>query len=48
LQEGRQDVVAGQPLEFGKSITDACISWEQSEPVLRELAAAVQTRRRQA
>lgn len=45
LKAGRQDVVAGKPLEYGKSITDACISWEDSVPVLQELAAAVQQRR---
>jgi 3-deoxy-7-phosphoheptulonate synthase len=45
LNAGRQDVVAGKELEYGKSITDACISWEQSEPLLRELATAVATRR---
>lgn len=45
LKAGRQDVVAGQALEYGKSITDACISWEQSEPLLRELARAVASRR---
>jgi 3-deoxy-7-phosphoheptulonate synthase len=47
LKAGRQDVVAGETLEYGKSITDACISWDQSEPLLRELAAAVATRRNQ-
>lgn len=45
LKAGRQDVVAGQPLEYGQSITDACISWEQSLPLLDELAQAVQQRR---
>ena len=45
LKSGRQDVVAGKELEYGKSITDACISWEQSEPLLRALANAVATRR---
>ena len=45
LQAGRQDVVKGEPLEYGKSITDACISWEDSVPLLRELAQAVQQRR---
>lgn len=45
LQAGRQDVVAGKPLEYGKSITDGCISWEQSVPLLQELAAAVRARR---
>ena len=45
LVEGRQNVVAGQPLNYGQSITDACISWDDTLPLLRELAAAV-TRRR--
>ena len=45
LQEGRQDVVAGKELEYGKSITDACISWEDSLPLLENLAKAVQKRR---
>ncbi len=45
LKEGRQDVVNGDAPEYGKSITDACISWEQSEPLLRELARAVASRR---
>ena len=26
LHEGRQDIVAGQPLAWGVSVTDACIS----------------------
>jgi len=46
LKAGRQDVVDGQPLEYGQSITDACISWEQSLPLLDELAHAVQQRRK--
>lgn len=45
LKEGRQDVQPGTELEYGKSITDACISWEQSVPILQELAAAVRQRR---
>jgi 3-deoxy-7-phosphoheptulonate synthase len=45
LQAGRQDVVEGQELLFGQSITDACISWEDSEPLLRTLAQAVRERR---
>lgn len=45
LKAGRQDVVSGQPLEYGQSITDACISWEQSLPLLDELALAVRQRR---
>ena len=45
LEEGRQDLVPGQPLRHGVSITDACISWAQTEPVLQSLAQAVRTRR---
>jgi 3-deoxy-7-phosphoheptulonate synthase len=45
LQEGRQDLTPGQPLRPGVSITDACIGWAQTEPVLQQLAQAVRTRR---
>jgi 3-deoxy-7-phosphoheptulonate synthase len=45
LNDGRQDLVAGQPLQHGVSITDACLGWADTEPLLRELAAAVQARR---
>jgi 3-deoxy-7-phosphoheptulonate synthase len=45
LKEGRQDQKIGQPLDYGVSITDACISFEQTVPVLDELAQAVRTRR---
>ena len=45
LQEGRQDIVPGQPLAHGVSVTDACISMEQTVPVLVQLAAAVRARR---
>ena len=45
LQEGRQDIVPGQPLQHGVSVTDACISLAQTLPVLEGLAAAVRARR---
>jgi 3-deoxy-7-phosphoheptulonate synthase len=45
LNEGRQDIVAGQTLARGVSVTDACIAFEQTVPVLEALAAAVRTRR---
>jgi 3-deoxy-7-phosphoheptulonate synthase len=45
LQEGRQDIVPGQPLRTGVSVTDACISMEQTGPVLQGLAGAVRARR---
>ncbi|MDX8410180.1 MAG: 3-deoxy-7-phosphoheptulonate synthase [Mariprofundales bacterium] len=45
LHFGRQDVVPGQRPEFGVSITDACLDWPRTEPLLRQLAAAVRQRR---
>ena len=45
LVEGRQDVVEGKPLVFGQSITDPCMSWDDTLPLLQELAAAVRLRR---
>jgi len=45
LEEGRQDLKPGIPLRRGVSITDACLGWAQTEPVLRQLAQAVRQRR---
>jgi len=45
LKEGRQDLVPGKELEYGKSITDACIGWEDTLTVLDVLAEAVRQRR---
>jgi 3-deoxy-7-phosphoheptulonate synthase len=45
LAEGRQDYVPGLAAKYGQSITDACISFEQTEPVLMNLAKAVRARR---
>jgi 3-deoxy-7-phosphoheptulonate synthase len=45
LVEGRQDLVAGQALTYGQSITDACLGWNESVPVLDSLADAVRRRR---
>jgi len=45
LVEGRQDVVDGQALTYGQSITDACINWDHTESLLQELATAVRLRR---
>jgi 3-deoxy-7-phosphoheptulonate synthase len=44
LVEGRQDYVPGQPAVYGQSITDACLSFEQTEPLLEQLARAQHTR----
>ena len=45
LVGGRQDLVPGKDLTYGQSITDACICWEDSVPVLEQLADAVRRRR---
>ena len=45
LIEGRQDWKGPTESTYGCSITDACISFEQTVPVLAELAAAVRQRR---
>jgi 3-deoxy-7-phosphoheptulonate synthase len=44
LVEGRQDYKPGVASVYGQSITDACISWEQTEPLLAQLAKARRTR----
>ncbi|PVV19832.1 MAG: 3-deoxy-7-phosphoheptulonate synthase [gamma proteobacterium symbiont of Ctena orbiculata] len=46
LVEGRQDRIEGETLTYGQSITDACISWDDSEPLLETLADAVRQRRK--
>ncbi len=45
LVEGRQNVVPGEPLTYGQSITDACMGWEQTEELLQTLAEAARRRR---
>jgi 3-deoxy-7-phosphoheptulonate synthase len=45
LVEGRQDYVPGCSSVYGQSITDACLSFEQTEPLLEALAEAQQARR---
>ncbi|MCG7975405.1 MAG: 3-deoxy-7-phosphoheptulonate synthase AroG [Candidatus Thiodiazotropha taylori] len=45
LTAGRQDRVEGETLTYGQSITDACISWDDSVPLLNTLAEAVRQRR---
>ncbi len=48
LVEGRQDLVDGKAasLKFGQSITDPCLSWDDSTELLDTLAAAVKARRK--
>jgi 3-deoxy-7-phosphoheptulonate synthase len=45
LKAGRQDLMPGKPLQYGVSITDGCLGWEESLDVLTELADAVRSRR---
>ena len=45
LVEGNQSLESGEPLVYGKSVTDACIGWSDTDKVLRQLAAAVKQRR---
>ena len=45
LVDGRQDLRPGASLVYGRSITDACMSWDMTVPVLEELAEAVRARR---
>jgi 3-deoxy-7-phosphoheptulonate synthase len=47
LVAGSQRLVPGQSLVYGQSITDGCIDWTETLTLLRELAAAVRTRRGQ-
>ena len=45
LVAGRQDLVPGQPLVYGQSVTDGCIDWDSSVGVLERLAQSVKDRR---
>jgi len=45
LVAGRQDIVPGQPLVYGQSVTDACVDWDTSVRMLDALAAAVKAGR---
>src|SRR4051795_8363988 len=45
LVSGRQDLVAGEKLTYGQSITDPCIDWEDTVSALDRLASAVEARR---
>ena len=45
LEDGNQPLEPGRALVYGQSITDACMSWERTLPVLRQLAEASRARR---
>jgi 3-deoxy-7-phosphoheptulonate synthase len=48
LVEGRQELNPGKPLQYGQSVTDACLGWKDSLEVLETLAGAVKERRKAA
>ncbi|KAJ1911925.1 3-deoxy-7-phosphoheptulonate synthase [Mycoemilia scoparia] len=50
INEGRQNVPPAEQggkaaLKYGQSITDACVSWETTIPMMQKLAEAVRNRR---
>jgi len=45
LNEGRQEHTPGCDLEYGKSITDGCLGWGDTDEVLEMLAKSVRDRR---
>jgi 3-deoxy-7-phosphoheptulonate synthase len=46
LVDGRQNLTDRARLIYGQSITDACLGWDATVPVLHELAEGVRARRR--
>jgi 3-deoxy-7-phosphoheptulonate synthase len=46
LQPGRQELVDREKLTYGQSVTDACIGWADTEPLLETFAAAIRARRK--
>jgi 3-deoxy-7-phosphoheptulonate synthase len=45
LADGRQDLRDPAAMVYGQSVTDGCMGWEMTLPVLQELAAAARARR---
>ncbi|MBC8946452.1 MULTISPECIES: 3-deoxy-7-phosphoheptulonate synthase AroG [Xenorhabdus] len=45
LVEGNQSLAGDEPLVYGQSVTDACIGWDDTETLLRQLSQAVRARR---
>jgi len=45
IKAGRQNAKPGVTLEYGQSITDACLGWDDTVPLLEQLAESIQTRR---
>jgi len=44
LETGRQDLIPGQPLQPGLSITDPCLGWSETESLVLETAAQLRSR----
>jgi 3-deoxy-7-phosphoheptulonate synthase len=45
LVDGRQELAEPSTLTYGQSVTDACMGWDTTAPLIRELAASVRARR---
>jgi 3-deoxy-7-phosphoheptulonate synthase len=45
LVEGNQSLINGKAEVYGQSITDACIGWNDTERLLKQLNDAVTNRR---
>jgi 3-deoxy-7-phosphoheptulonate synthase len=45
INAGRQDHLPGKPLDYGVSITDACLGWDDTTRLLDTLAEGVRKRR---
>ncbi|MGZ8230425.1 MAG: 3-deoxy-7-phosphoheptulonate synthase AroG [Burkholderiales bacterium] len=45
LKAGRQDLIPGKALQYGVSITDGCVGWEDTQVLLENIAEAVRKRR---
>jgi len=45
LVGGRQEIAARDVMTYGQSVTDACLNWDETVPVLDTLAEAVRQRR---
>ena len=45
LVGGNQPIAAPDTMTYGQSVTDACLNWDETVPVLDDLADAVRQRR---
>ena len=42
LVEGKQDIKTKSELIYGQSVTDACIGWEETETLIKDLNEAME------